>query len=91
MMLKKIISSRSALYYGTGSKMTVMQLSFFRPQDFKGGVSLPWHISESNEQNSYSKVENGMYVVHIDQKGTNKWDVQIRHRKLLYKVGTSIQ
>ncbi|KNY28339.1 glycoside hydrolase family 9 protein [Pseudobacteroides cellulosolvens] len=50
--------------------------------DFKGGVSLPWHISESFEQNSWSEVRDGKYTIHMDQKGVNKWDVQIRHREI---------
>lgn len=50
--------------------------------EFKGGVSLPWHIAESNENNSYSSISDGKYTIHMNQKGTNKWDVQIRHREI---------
>jgi len=87
MMLKKLSVVGLLCTTALAAKMTGNAAELLQTTDFKGGVSLPWHISESNEQNSYSKVENGMYVVHIDQKGTNKWDVQIRHREIAIQSG----
>ncbi len=50
--------------------------------DFRSGVSLPWHLGEAAEDHAYTYVEDGKYVVHIDKKGLNKWDVQVRHREI---------
>lgn len=55
--------------------------------DFENGVGLPWHISESAEENSDFKVENGKYIVILKSKATEKWDVQIRHRGLTIESG----
>src|SRR5512133_578690 len=55
--------------------------------DFENGVGLPWHISESAEENSDFKVENGKYIVILNSKATEKWDVQIRHRALTIQSG----
>jgi endoglucanase len=55
--------------------------------DFENGVGLPWHISESAEENSDFKIENGKYIVILKKKATDKWDVQIRHRGLTIQQG----
>jgi endoglucanase len=55
--------------------------------DFENGVGLPWHISESAEENSDFKIENGKYIVILNKKATEKWDVQIRHRGLTIQSG----
>jgi endoglucanase len=57
--------------------------------DFENGVGLPWHISESAEENSDFKVENGKYIVILRDKAKDKWDVQIRHRGLTIQSGHS--
>lgn len=87
MMLKKLSVVGLLCTTALAAKMTGNAAELLQTTDFKGGVSLPWHISESNEENSYSKVQDGVYVVHIDQKGTNRWDVQIRHREIALQRG----
>ncbi|NLD92401.1 MAG: cellulase [Fibrobacter sp.] len=55
--------------------------------DFENGIGLPWHISESAEENSDFKIENGKYIVILRNKAEFKWDVQIRHRGLTIESG----
>jgi endoglucanase len=54
---------------------------------FESGVGLPWHISESAEENSDFKISGGKYIVTIHDKATEKWDVQIRHRGITLQSG----
>ncbi|KNY28560.1 glycoside hydrolase family 9 protein [Pseudobacteroides cellulosolvens] len=86
-MLKKLSVIGLLCTTALAAKMTGNAAEILQTTDFKGGVSLPWHISESNEQNSWSEVKNGEYVVHMEGKGTNKWDVQIRHREMSIQSG----
>ena len=55
--------------------------------DFDDGIGLPWHISESAEENSDFKVADGVYSVTVNKATTDKWDVQIRHRGLTLETG----
>jgi len=55
--------------------------------DFNDGIGLPWHISESAEENSDFALANGAYTVTINKSTPNKWDVQIRHRGLTLEQG----
>jgi endoglucanase len=55
--------------------------------DFNNGVGLPWHISESVEENSDFKIENGRYKVTVNLAVKERWDVQIRHRGLTLQSG----
>jgi endoglucanase len=86
-MLKKLSVIGLLSFTALAAASTANAAEILQTTDFKSGVSLPWHISESNEQNSYSFVKDGKYVVHMDQKGTNKWDVQIRHREMAIQSG----
>ncbi|MCL6479850.1 MAG: glycoside hydrolase family 9 protein [Peptococcaceae bacterium] len=54
---------------------------------FDGKASLPWHISQSDEKNAYTRVENGEYIIHIENGGVNRWDVQVRHREFTIEKG----
>lgn len=55
--------------------------------DFNAGVGLPWHISESVEENSDFFIVDGVYRVKINLPTPNRWDVQIRHRGLTLQQG----
>ncbi len=55
---------------------------------FNNGISLPWHISESEEENSdFEITENGEFKIMIAKGGTNKWDIQFRHRGIIMEQG----
>lgn len=60
-----------------------------KQNNFDEGVGLPWHISESAEENSDFALENGVYTVVINKRTENKWDVQIRHREITLENGHS--
>jgi len=62
--------------------LTCSAAELLQTTEFSGGVSNPWHISESQEHNSYSKIQDGKYVIHIDDIGRSMWDVQISHEKI---------
>ncbi|HLP42359.1 MAG TPA: glycoside hydrolase family 9 protein [Fibrobacteria bacterium] len=55
--------------------------------DFNAGVILPWNLSESAESNSDFGLKDGELVIHLYDKAVNRWDVQIRHRKLVIQNG----
>ncbi len=55
--------------------------------DFGSGISMPWIVSESEEAITYSEVVNGELMVHIDQNGMNRWDIQLRHREISIVAG----
>lgn len=56
--------------------------------DFNSGISLPWHISESAEENSdFEITENGEFKIMISNGGINKWDIQFRHRGIIIEQG----
>lgn len=64
--------------------------------DFNNGVSLPWSISESNEDNSTFALEdkgNGdlEYCVTVYDGGVNRWDVQTRYRTIALEQGHTYQ
>lgn len=83
-MRKKLLVIAVLLFTLLAAKVTcnAAQAEMLQTTNFKSGLNLPWHISESNEMNSYGVVENGFFAVHIMQAAENKWDIQIRHREL---------
>ncbi|MDP4182679.1 MAG: glycoside hydrolase family 9 protein [Bacillota bacterium] len=86
-MLKKLSVIGLLIFTLLAVKMTCNAAELLQTTNFTGGISLPWNVSESEEKNSYSFVKDGKYVVHMDYKGTNKWDVQIRHREISIVAG----
>ncbi|HEY9061038.1 MAG TPA: carbohydrate binding domain-containing protein [Pseudobacteroides sp.] len=81
-MLKKLTVVGAALFALLAAKSTCNAGELLQTTNFRSGISLPWHLSQAAEGYAYTDVEDGKYVVHIDNKGTNKWDVQIRHREI---------
>ncbi len=81
-MLKKFVFIGALLTASLTSGLTCSAAEMLKTTNFNDGVSLPWHIWESSEQNSWSQIKDGKYIVHIDNKGTNRWDVQIRHQEI---------
>lgn len=58
-----------------------------RNNTFNNGVGLPWHIVESYPAAADFTIEDGKYSVTIKNKGTERWDVQFRHRGLTIERG----
>ncbi|KNY28342.1 glycoside hydrolase family 9 protein [Pseudobacteroides cellulosolvens] len=81
-MVKKLTLIGALLTASLAGGLTCSAAEILQTTNFESGVNLPWHISESNEQNSWSGIKDGKYVVHMESKGTNKWDVQIRHQEI---------
>lgn len=88
-MRKKLIVIGLFLFALFGAKMTCNAAEVLQSTDFENGVSLPWNVSEINEGNSYSKVVDGAYVVHINPSptGPDVWDIQIRHKEFKIVTG----
>jgi len=86
-MFKKVSLFGTVVFVLLASKSICSAYEMLHTTDFESGVSLPWHISESDEKNSSSFVEDGKYVVHMNYSGTNNWDVQIRHREISLRKG----
>lgn len=55
--------------------------------DFNDGTSLPWTLSFSPPAKGFAAVENGAYCLHVENKGSNKWDAQVRHREMTIEKG----
>ena len=54
---------------------------------FEDGTSLPWTTSFSAPADGKASVEKGAFCLRIDNKGTNAWDAQVRHREMVLKHG----
>lgn len=55
--------------------------------DFNQGSSLPWTLSFTPPAKGFAAVENGAYCLHVENRGTNKWDAQVRHREMTIEKG----
>ncbi len=66
---------------GTGGVNLVKNASF------SDGTSLPWTVSFSTPADGKSAIEDGALCVHVENKGANAWDAQVRHRELVIKKG----
>jgi endoglucanase len=58
-----------------------------RNNTFDDGIGLPWHIVESYPAKASFEIKNGKYYVTINDRGTERWDVQFRHRGLTIERG----
>jgi endoglucanase len=81
-MFKKLTLLGTALFTLLAAKTPCSARELIQTTDFRSGVSLPWHLNQAALNYAYSFVKDGKYVVHMDKKGTNKWDVQVRHGDL---------
>ncbi|HEY9061039.1 MAG TPA: glycoside hydrolase family 9 protein [Pseudobacteroides sp.] len=86
-MFKKLTIAGMALFTFMAVKVSCNAGELLQTTNFRSGVSLPWVLEESNENNAYSFVKNEKYVVHMDMKGYNKWDVQIKHKNITLQTG----
>ncbi len=77
-------SSVFAVEY-TGEYFSVGEL--IQQNNFDGGVGLPWHVVESDQGKATFDISGGTYNVTINNKGENRWDVQLRHRGLKLENG----
>ncbi len=57
--------------------------------DFEDGTGLPWHTCETAPAKQHFDIEDGKYIVTIDNKdgGAGRWDLQLRHRNLKIVAG----
>jgi len=84
-MKKKLAVLATSLLVLIAGGITCNGQEMLQTRDFESGVSLPWHICESDEQNSRSYVNNDNYIVSIQNGGANNWDVQIKHLEFSIK------
>lgn len=77
-------SSAFAVEY-TGNFYNVGEL--IQQNTFDEGVGLPWHVVESDQGKATFDISGGTYNVTINNKGVNRWDVQLRHRGLKLESG----
>jgi len=86
-MYKKLVVMGLTFLVMLVLKVSCNAAEMLQTTDFKRGVSLPWQLSQSDEANATASIKDGNFVVHIDNKGTNRRDVQIRHRDLTIYSG----
>ena len=71
-----------------GAVATINADDLLAQNDFNNGVSLPWNISESAEENSdFEVTDDGEFKVMVYNGGVNRWDVQFRHRGIVVEQG----
>lgn len=61
--------------------------NLIRNSTFDNGVGLPWTVVESYPAAASFDIKDGKYYVTPTNKGTNRWDVQFRHRGLVIENG----
>ena len=63
--------------------------NLLKASTFEDGKSLPWMTSFTTPGAGSAAVENGTYCLKVDNKGTNPWDAQVRHREMTIQKGHS--
>jgi endoglucanase len=58
-----------------------------RNHTFDNGMGLPWHIVTTYPADASFEIKNGKYNITINNRGTERWDVQFRHRGLTIEKG----
>jgi endoglucanase len=71
----------------TPTKELVSKNELIRNNTFDNGVGLPWHVCETYPAEADFEIKDGKYYVTIKNKGTERWDLQLRHRKLVIEQG----
>src|SRR5690606_13588458 len=61
--------------------------NLFKASTFEDGKSLPWMSVFSAPAEGESLVRDGAYCLDIKANGTNRWDVQFRHREMVLQQG----
>ena len=77
----------AAAFVGASDANPQKEHSLIKTIDFNDGTSLPWTLSFSDPAKGYAAVENGAYCLHVENKGANKWDAQVRHREMVIQKG----
>ncbi len=77
----------STAFVGAADANPQREHSLIKNIDFNDGTSLPWTLSFSDPAKGFAAVENGAYCLHIENKGVNKWDSQVRHREMVIQKG----
>ncbi|APR77990.1 Chitinase [Minicystis rosea] len=54
---------------------------------FDDGTSLPWTTSFSAPADGKATIEKGAFCLRVENKGTNAWDAQMRHREMVIQKG----
>jgi len=70
-----------------GAEIAAKGNNLIKKATFEDGTSLPWTTSFSAPADGKAAVEKGAFCLHVDKKGTNSWDAQVRHREMLLKKG----
>ncbi|KNY29939.1 glycoside hydrolase family 9 protein [Pseudobacteroides cellulosolvens] len=80
-MLKRAVVSVLFVFVLTLLSSTCFgdQSQLLKRTDFTDGFSSPWRLMTSNSNLAYSYVKDGNLTVHMDAKGTNKWDIAVVH------------
>lgn len=61
--------------------------NLFKASTFDDGKSLPWMAVFSSPAVGEASVKDGAYCLDIEHHGTNRWDVQFRHREMTLQQG----
>ncbi|HEY9062015.1 MAG TPA: carbohydrate binding domain-containing protein [Pseudobacteroides sp.] len=86
-MIKKISLIGVALSVLVGASVPGNARELLETTNFNSGISLPWNLIESDDSYANSSVEDGKYVIHMNEKGVNQWDVRISHKGFSIKEG----
>lgn len=87
MRKKRAVSSFLSLVMVAALNTSVFAADLIKNNTFDNGVGLPWHVVETYPAEADFDIKDGKYYVTIKNKGTEKWDVQFRHRGLTIEQG----
>lgn len=61
--------------------------NLFKASTFDDGKSLPWMAVFSSPSEGEALIKDGAYCLEVRAAGTNRWDVQFRHREMTLQQG----
>ncbi len=61
--------------------------NLLKASNFEDGKSLPWMGIFSQPAAGEASIQDGAYCMNVENKGTNRWDAQIRHREMVIQSG----
>jgi endoglucanase len=74
-------------FVGTSTFALTGAGDLIKTHTFDDGVGLPWHVVESYPAAASFDITGGTYNIKVTNPGTNRWDVQFRHRGLTIEQG----
>jgi endoglucanase len=86
-LLAACLIPRSSMQTAGGQAALAESHNLLLASNFENGRSVPWASSFTAPGSGELAVQSGALCLRIDDKGTNAWDAQIRHREMVIERG----